>query len=314
MSLRVNWFLSACVAALAAMRSLTTVPVRTDVDAGVEAWERGDYPTAYRNWQPLAEQGDSQAQYNLGTWYFHVEQNYEKAANVFLKAAQHVHTSAQHDLGSLHTQGLGVPQSDTDAAKWFRLAAEQGHPMAQYNLGASYYSGEGVPKDYIRAADLFWKAAAAGIPAAQNNLGSMYYQGRGVQQDFQQAVKYFRLAADQSVAEAFRKLGAYQEGRLGRKFPILAGKASPTIETHREGLTYAVALAQASLGEMYAQGRGVRRDYIQAHKWYNIAAATHSSDTLRKQSAKASDKLAKRMTPDQIAEAQRMAREWLERH
>ena len=56
------------------------------------------------------------------------------------------------------------------------------------------------------------------------------------------------------------------------------------------------------------------KDYAKAHMWLNIAAATHSTDTLRNQSARPRDRLAKRMTPDQLAEAQRLAREWLERH
>jgi TPR repeat protein len=64
-------------------------------------------------------------------------------------------------------------------------------------------------------------------------------------------------------------------------------------------------LAFAKLALMYAQGRGVLQDFIQAHMWYNLSAAYGE---LR--SAEARDALAKQMTPAQIAEAQRLAREW----
>ena len=64
------------------------------------------------------------------------------------------------------------------------------------------------------------------------------------------------------------------------------------------------ALALAKLGLMYAQGRGVLQDFIQAHMWYNLSAARGEA-----RSAEARDALAKQMMPGQIAEAQ-LAREW----
>ena len=64
------------------------------------------------------------------------------------------------------------------------------------------------------------------------------------------------------------------------------------------------ALAFAKLGLMYAQGQGVLQDFIQAHMWYNLSAAGE------KRPAEARNALAQRTTPPQIAEAQRLAREW----
>ncbi len=60
---------------------------------------------------------------------------------------------------------------------------------------------------------------------------------------------------------------------------------------------------------MYERGRGVPQDFIQAHMWFNLAASRSSGET-RDKSAEIRDFLAARMTPDQIAEAQRLAREW----
>ncbi len=63
--------------------------------------------------------------------------------------------------------------------------------------------------------------------------------------------------------------------------------------------------AQAGLGIMYNDGLGVPQDYVQAYMWLNLAAARGGGDY-----AKVRDIVAERMTPAQIAEAQRLAREW----
>ncbi len=65
------------------------------------------------------------------------------------------------------------------------------------------------------------------------------------------------------------------------------------------------ATAQTNLGFMYAKGHGVPKDYVQAYVWYTLAAS--QGDALAEEFK---DHLEKSMTPDQIAEAQRLAREW----
>ena len=70
------------------------------------------------------------------------------------------------------------------------------------------------------------------------------------------------------------------------------------------------APAQNLLGAMYAEGKGVRQDYVQAHMWFNLSASRATDVQIRDLAAKQRDQLAAKMTPDQIAEAQRLAREW----
>ena len=95
--------------------------VAQDLDAGLRAYDAGDFATALSEWMPLAGKGDAVAQYNLGLMY---------------------------------DKGNGVPQDYAEAVKLYRLAAKQGHASAQYNLGNKYELGEGVPQDYVRA--LIW--------------------------------------------------------------------------------------------------------------------------------------------------------------
>jgi len=69
------------------------------------------------------------------------------------------------------------------------------------------------------------------------------------------------------------------------------------------------AMAQSNLGVMYEFGLGVPQDFVQAHLWFNVAAT--QGDAVAQQNR---DFVASEMTPDQITEAQRMAREWMEKH
>ena len=107
------------LATLAAFTALiATVPAWADFRAGLDAYQKGDYVAAAKEWQPLADQGDAVAQYNLGLLYL---------------------------------DGHGVPQSLMEAVNWFRRAAEQDYTLAQHNLGAMYASGQGVKRDYVQA-------------------------------------------------------------------------------------------------------------------------------------------------------------------
>jgi len=133
------------------------------------AYGRGDYATAYAEIKPLAEQGNRDAQYNLGLMY---------------------------------ESGQGVPQDNTEASKWYGKAAGQGSAEAQNSLGLMYNKGQGVPQDSEEAGKWFRKAAEQGLAAAQCNLGDMCAGGKGVPQDLVQAHMWFSLAAEQEDLDA----------------------------------------------------------------------------------------------------------------
>ena len=76
-----------------------------------------------------------------------------------LFSAEQGDNDAQFNLGQMYSNGLGVLQDFKEAAKWYRLSAEQGDAIAQCNLGGMYYKGEGVPQDDKEAVK-WWKLAA----------------------------------------------------------------------------------------------------------------------------------------------------------
>ena len=78
---------------------------------------------------------------------------------------------------------------------------------------------------------------------------------------------------------------------------------------YRKAADQGFADAQNDLGAMYDNGLGVPQDYVQAHLWFILAAAQGDTDA-----GKGRDETAKLMTPQQIADAQRLASEWLAAH
>ena len=101
-----------------------------EFDAGVKAYESGDYATALRIFRQLADQGDATAQVILGTMYDEgkgVTQDYRAAVSWYRKAADQGNTKAQYNLGSMYGNGWGVTQDYGAAMRWYRKAADP-HP------------------------------------------------------------------------------------------------------------------------------------------------------------------------------------------
>jgi len=138
-------------------------------DDALAAAARGDYVTALRLWRSLADEGDADAQYNLGVMYNNgdgVSQDYAEAMKWHRKAADQGNGNAQFNLGFMLNQGRGMPQNYAEAAKWYRLAADQGVAVAQFKLGIMYHKGEGVLQDYL-IAYMWFDLAAARFPASE---------------------------------------------------------------------------------------------------------------------------------------------------
>ncbi len=123
-------------------------------------------------------------------------------------------------------------------------------------------------------------------------------------QDHTEAVKWWRLAAEQGDAAAQNNLGAMYA--RGRGVPQNDAEAAKWIRMAAE---QGYASAQNILGLMYINGEGVPQNYVSAYMWFTLAAAQGFEETQKAQNA-----LAGEMKSDQVAEAQRMAREWMARH
>jgi TPR repeat protein len=145
-----------------------------------------------------------------------VPQDYKEAIKWYRLAAEQGDSDAQGNLGVFYEKGQGVPQDYEEAVKWFRLAANQGDADAQHRLGVMYNDGQGVHQDYKEAIKWYRLAASNGNASAQFNLALMYAKGKHIAKDYKEAVKWSRLAADQSHAAAQGLLGImYEYGQGG---------------------------------------------------------------------------------------------------
>jgi uncharacterized protein len=164
-----------------------------------------------------------------------------------------------------------------------------------------------VKGNYTRALRLVQPLAEEGDSRAQSLLGLLYYHGRGVRQDDAKAAKWFRLAADQGEAHAQFTLGVmYAEGQ---GIPLDYAGA---IRWYRLAADQGDARAQFNLGVSYAEGQGVEKDYVSSYMWFNLAASRFlpSEADRRRIAIHNRDLIASKMSREQIAEAQKLAREW----
>ena len=100
------------------MLSFSHAAIAGDLEDAIAAAKKGDFATALRLWTPLAEQGDIEAQFNLGM---------------------------------LYADGKGVAQNYKSTVRWYTLSAKQGNYQAQYTLGLMYAQGQVVAQDYVKA-------------------------------------------------------------------------------------------------------------------------------------------------------------------
>lgn len=78
-------------------------------------------------------------------------------------AAEQGNPNAQYNLGLLYVNGLGVSQDYAEALKWFKLSADNGDASAQFNLGVLYENGQGVSQNYTKAKEWYEKACNNGV-------------------------------------------------------------------------------------------------------------------------------------------------------
>jgi len=285
---------------------------------GMRHYKPSDVAAAVSESKPLADLGNADAQFNLGSLYFQgrgVPQDFGEAVAWMRKAAEQGHVFAQVTLGSIHSEGVpGVIQKDyPQALMWFVFAAAQGDAeamelrdaMASRMTPTQIAEAQRLAREF-KPQDVFTKAlrenkalAEKGDAGAQFKAGLMYYLGQGVSRDYLEALDWFKRAALQGNPYAQYNVGYMYE--KGEGTPQDYGEAA---RFYRQAAERGNRLAQYTLGYLYEKGQGVPQDEVQALMWYNLAA------TQGETKAKAArDRVTVWMTPAQIAEAQRLARE-----
>lgn len=152
--------------------SVIAMPALADVKAGVDAWSRGEYEAAVKQWRDPAIKGDADAQFNMGQAYKMgrgVKADLNVALDWYRKAAAQGHLQAADSYGHLlHYQGK-IPE----ALPYLQASSDRGDPRAQYLLATELFNGVHIAKDWVRAYALMTRASSAGMTPASRSLAQM---------------------------------------------------------------------------------------------------------------------------------------------
>ncbi len=229
-----------------------------------ELYESKDYSHAFYLFQIATEKGLPAAQNGLGNCYLGgkgVEKNLNKAADWYTYAAEQGNANAQYNLGLFFY--LKTAENDDEFIKWFTKAANQGHAKAQYSLGVCYEYGYGVRIDLAKATELYTLAAERGVKRAQCNLGVCYIYGNGVEKSITKAVEWFKKAATQGDTKAQCNLGICYKNGYG-----VIKDLNKALEWLSKAAEQDDSCALNKLGYCYEFGIGVQPDLSKAKKLY----------------------------------------------
>jgi uncharacterized protein len=155
--------------------------------------------------------------------------------------------------------------------------------------------------DYITALKLLRPLVDQGSADAQDLLAVMHFVGEGLPQNRVEAVRLYRLAAEQGNIHAQDALGFIYLDGVG-----VQQDYAEAAKWLRRAADQGNADAQFNLGGMYELGNGLPQNYVLADMWFDLVA----SERTRQYAIERRATIEKQMTPAQIAEARKLAREW----
>lgn len=200
---------------------ILATPAQADTKAGVDAWSRGDFAAAVREWQAEALRGDADALYNLGQAFRlgkGLPQDLAKAEDMYGRAAALGHLQAADNYGLLIFQR----GEQARAMPYVIAAAGRGDPRAQYLLGIAHFNGQLIAKDWVRAYALVSLAQQQGVGPATTALKQM--DGFIPLEQRQQAAQLAVDLRSEADANRGRQLAAAD---LGVAPPAAAAPAKP---------------------------------------------------------------------------------------
>jgi TPR repeat protein len=180
-------------------------PALADAPSAWQAYRAGRYPAALAELTPLAQKGDPEAEFYMGSLAMDglaVQRDPAVAAGWYETSAGHGYLPAAFSLGFLYLHGAnGFAGDPAKAAPWFQRAADAGYGPAEAELGQMYLTGTGVAADRTQAERWILAAARQGIASAQADAGALAAEDRGLPSRLE-AYTWFELAARQGYPGA----------------------------------------------------------------------------------------------------------------
>jgi uncharacterized protein len=222
------------------------------------------------------------------------------AANVFLG-------------GLAEDDGMRIRREHAERVEVLAGPADSGNAAAQFNLGVLLLNADELVRDAGAAHQWFAEAAKNGHAEAQLYLGRLYENGDGVGQNYELAARWYGLSADHGNNPDAQ----FALGQLNFRGLIPGHSRSKAMEWFRMGADNGQPVAQFLVGRMFESGWGVRKDAIEAYKWYSLAdrdrdrvlAENHEYDP-----AEARDNVGLSMNQSQRDAAKKMVATWISAH
>jgi len=274
------------------------------LDMAAEQYREGglprDFSESIRKLRRAAEQGSPMAEFLLGHAYqrgWGVPKDMTEMARWYQQGAQ------GRDAQGANARDQNAPKDFAQAFEAVRGAAREGDAGAELYVGLAYDLGDDLPRDAVEAARWYRRAAAQGSITAASNLGVLYHDGDGMPKDGVEAVTWLSRAANGGSAVA-----QYCLGRIYAQGDGVARDTTRAVSWLQAAGAQGYAPAQVFLSAMYATGSGVDADMAKAYMWINLASVNEE------QARNSRDEVEKVIDPIEIAEGQKLTRDWLSLH
>jgi TPR repeat protein len=250
--------------------SRSAQPGQELVTSAREAFARGDYRAAARDWTAAANAGNGAAMYNLGVMSLTgkgANKDVSAAARWFKASADAGHSGGMVNWALCLLNGFGVGRNEPEGFRWLQQAASKGSATGMGMLAEAYLRGRGAPVDQRAAAGWLQKAVDAGDGPSILQLADLYERGEGVPRDTRRAFELFERAAVAGDTDAMVRLGyAYEDGDAVAKDEVQAAT------WYQRAAEAGNSEGMSSLAVMLENGAGLPQDYARAAEYYRLAA------------------------------------------
>ena len=217
-----------------------------------------------------AQHGHMVAQHNVGSMYRHgegVEQNFQQARIWYQRAAERGFAHSQWSLGVMNYRGIGAPPNREEALKWLSLSLAQEHYPSMSTLANMFTDANGHPEQPQLVFDLRRAAAQLGDHYSEFQLGRFYRAGYLGAPDYPEALAWFERAANAGYAPADAQIAEMYEAGQG-----VVADTSQARNHYERAASFGVSGAIQKMGELYRDGRGVPTDLVTASTWFIIGS------------------------------------------
>ena len=216
-----------------------------------------------------AEEGDVESQFCLGNYYFILdkegdnEENNKKAFKWYKKAAENGLSEAQYNLANFYMNGLGTDESQEKAFEWYKKAAEQGHIESNLCLAICYEQGIGTDVDEEKAFNIAKSIEDKNNPSIEYCLGVYYEQGIGTDIDLEKAFDCYKNCANKGYDKGQLRVAYCYENGIGVKQDY-----KKAFNRYKKAMSNGNEDAKYLVGHCYEEGIGTNVDYKKAFSIY----------------------------------------------